>query len=92
MLMTMMGFVLAAASPDKVVPDGGDSAEVYKFLGLNNWPSLLFFGIVALALVILYVQVKTNATSLRQVIAKAKVNLAAIKRDLAAIKRNKPKN
>ena len=57
MLMTMMGFVLAAASPDKAVPDGGESAEVYKFLGLNNWPSLLFFGIVFLFLLFWYVQI-----------------------------------
>ena len=46
-----------AAGPDKVVPDGGDSASLYEVLGLNNWPSLLFFGIVALALVIWYVQI-----------------------------------
>ena len=57
MLMTMMGFVLAAASPDKVVPDGGDSASLYEVLGLNNWPSLLFFGIVFLFLLFWYVQI-----------------------------------
>ena len=55
--MTMMGFLLAAAAPDKVVPQGGDSASVYKFLGLNNWPSLLFFGIVFLFLLFWYVQI-----------------------------------